>query len=164
MDEIKFKKYMLTAHKAIFGSLVSFGQGKITTGFGDSKVGITGIIEAYREANLALEVGRHFAKSNNSNYFGNLDELHILTYEAGKKKLVQPKSVVSLLDEDLIKTLETFFTENLNITKTANRLKIHRNSISYRLSKIAKLIKLDPRKFDQATTIKIALLANKLLS
>lgn len=37
---------------------------------------------------------------------------------------------------ELLKTLRTFLEETLDISRTASRLKIHRNSLYYRLEKI----------------------------
>jgi len=61
-------------------------------------------------------------------------------------------------DEDLIETLQVFFEENCSPSLSSRRLSIHRNTLSYRLDKITSLTGLDPRQFDQAVQIRLALL------
>ena len=45
---------------------------------------------------------------------------------------------------------------------TAKRLCIHRNTLTYRLEKITSLTGLDPRCFDEAVQIRLALLLQEL--
>jgi carbohydrate diacid regulator len=59
---------------------------------------------------------------------------------------------------DLITTLRVFFEENCHPSSTSDRLAIHRNTLAYRLEKIASLTGLDPRRFDDAIQIRLALL------
>ena len=47
-------------------------------------------------------------------------------------------------------------------SSTANRLFIHRNTLSYRLDKIASLTGLDPRRFDDAVQIRLAVVLRSL--
>ncbi|PIU76504.1 hypothetical protein COX95_02275 [bacterium CG_4_10_14_0_2_um_filter_33_32] len=70
----------------------------------------------------------------------------------------------NLTNNDLLKTLEFFFKENLNLTSTGQKLHIHRNTVIYRLDQISRIIGLDPRNFDDAVSIKIALLIRQLFS
>ena len=52
----------------------------------------------------------------------------------------------------------TFFDNNLNISETARRLYVHRNTLVYRLEKIQKKTGLDVRVFEDALTFKIAMM------
>jgi carbohydrate diacid regulator len=76
------------------------------------------------------------------------------------------KYLLSPLDHEpeLLTTLATFFTENCCPSLTARRLSVHRNTLSYRFDKITSLTGLDPRKFDQAVQIRLALLLRSLQS
>jgi len=60
-----------------------------------------------------------------------------------------------LLDSELLVTIIEFFENNLNISETARRLYIHRNTLVYRLNKIQKITGLDLRNFKDATNFKI---------
>lgn len=62
-----------------------------------------------------------------------------------------------MLDEETIQTLEAFFELNCNVSETAKRLYIHRNTLLYRLDKFRQESGLDVRNFNQAVHVKIAL-------
>lgn len=62
---------------------------------------------------------------------------------------------------ELIETLEQFLADNLNISQAAKHLYLHRNTMLYRLAKIHKLTGLNPRSFEQALVLKLALMAWK---
>lgn len=66
-----------------------------------------------------------------------------------------------LNDED-IKTINSFFDNQLNIAETARDLYIHRNTLIYRLDKYSSLLDLDIRHFDDAMKLKIVLMINQL--
>lgn len=59
---------------------------------------------------------------------------------------------------ELIKTLDQFLADNLNVSQAAKHLYLHRNTLVYRLSKITTLTGLNPRNFDEAMGLKLALL------
>lgn len=62
-----------------------------------------------------------------------------------------------LLDAETIQTLETFFELDCNVSETAKKLYIHRNTLLYRLDKFKQESGLDVRTFNQAVHVKIAL-------
>lgn len=61
-------------------------------------------------------------------------------------------------EPDLISTPKIFFEQDCTFLATAKRLCIHRNTLTYRLEKITSLTGLDPRCFDEAVQIRLALL------
>lgn len=65
-------------------------------------------------------------------------------------------------DEETISTLETFFELDCNVSETAKRLYIHRNTLLYRLDKIKQETGLDVRSFGDAVLVKLTLLLYKL--
>ena len=65
------------------------------------------------------------------------------------------------LDEETLATVNTFFENSLNISETARKLYIHRNTLVYRLEKLQKTTGLDVKVFDDALTFKIALMVAK---
>ena len=98
------------------------------------------VSRSYKEADMALEVGRVFYV-----------EKKILAYnELGIGRLIHqlPASLCEMLLND----------NNLNISETARRLYVHRNTLVYRLEKIQKKTGLDVRVFDDALTFKIAMM------
>lgn len=64
----------------------------------------------------------------------------------------------SKLDNELIKTIEVFFSEGLKISESADKLYIHRNTLFYRIDKIKKIINYDISNFNEALEFKILFL------
>ena len=57
-------------------------------------------------------------------------------------------------------TVNLFFENSLNISETARKMYVHRNTLVYRVDKIQKITGLDERVFDDALTFKIALMVS----
>lgn len=66
-------------------------------------------------------------------------------------------------DNNLIEILETYLNENCNITVTAEKLFLHRNTLKYKIKKIEELLNCDLHNFDDCMKVKIALYINKVL-
>lgn len=64
-------------------------------------------------------------------------------------------------DTELLQTVEAFFACNLNITVTAKKLYMHRNSLQYRIDKFIEKTGIDIRQFHQAATVYLALISKK---
>lgn len=63
----------------------------------------------------------------------------------------KPKDISS------IKILETYLNENCNITVTAEKLFLHRNTLKYRINKIEELVNCDLHNFNHCMELRIAL-------
>ncbi|MBQ9084718.1 MAG: helix-turn-helix domain-containing protein [Clostridia bacterium] len=139
-------------------------------------VGISSVVEklkdlarAYKEARIALEVGKVFDI-----------EKPIMSYESlGIGRLIYQlpttlceiflgevfkKGSLESLDRETLMTVQSFFENNLNVSETSRKLFVHRNTLVYRLEKIRKLTGLDLREFDHAVTFKVALMVKKYLT
>ncbi len=132
----------------------------ISIGIGRHHPRIEGLAKSYQDARAALLLGRRFHGTNQVHC---LDELGIAAFVGiadESTKIDLAKHLLSPLDQesDLLTTLDAFFRENCCPSTTANRLSIHRNTLSYRLDKISWLTGLDPRRFDDAMQIRLALL------
>ena len=62
------------------------------------------------------------------------------------------------LDEETLMTVNKFYDNNLNVSETARQLYVHRNTLVYRIEKLKAATGLDIRTFDDALTLKIALM------
>jgi len=62
-------------------------------------------------------------------------------------------------DGETLKMIETFLACNLNISETAKELYMHRNSLQYRLDRFYEKTSIDVRKFHEAMSVYLALLA-----
>jgi len=67
-----------------------------------------------------------------------------------------------LLEPEIVTTLETYFAMNCNVSDTAKKLYIHRNTLLYRLDKLKQDTGLDVRLFRDAVLVKLLLLLYKV--
>ncbi|MEI7027798.1 PucR family transcriptional regulator [Paenibacillus sp. y28] len=93
-----------------------------------------------------------------------LERILIPLAEADKTRFVESvfKGVDHVLDTETITTLEYFFELDCNVSETAKRLYIHRNTLLYRLDKFKQETGLDVRTFRHAVLVNIALLLYKV--
>lgn len=140
----------------------------VSVGLSTVALNIDQINNAYKEAQIALEVGKVFDEEK---YILNYDSLGIgrLIYQLPIKlcelflQEVFKKGDISTLDDETILTINKFFENDLNVSETSRQLFVHRNTLVYRLEKIYKLTGLDLRKFDQAIVFKVAMMVHKYL-
>ncbi|SFU29154.1 PucR C-terminal helix-turn-helix domain-containing protein [Clostridium sp. DSM 8431] len=59
------------------------------------------------------------------------------------------------LDEEMMKSIETFLDCGLNVSESAKRLYIHRNTLIYRIEKLERYTGFDIKNFNEAVTFKI---------
>ncbi len=138
-------------------------------GIGSIVTGIKELAKSFKDAHVALEVGKVF---DNEKAIVSCDNLGIarLIYqlpttlcETFLKEVFKRDSIESL-DQETLFTIQRFFDNNLNVSETSRKLFVHRNTLVYRLDKIRKLTGLDLREFDHAIVFKIALMVNKYLN
>ncbi|WP_460321618.1 PucR family transcriptional regulator [Paenibacillus sp. YSY-4.3] len=65
-------------------------------------------------------------------------------------------------DEEILSTLDIFFQLDCNVSETAKRLYIHRNTLLYRLDKFKQETGLDVRSFHDAVIVKLGMLLYKV--
>ncbi len=124
---------------------------------------------AYKEARMALEVGKVFDTEKNIISYENLGigrlvyQLPTTLCEIFLQEVFKNGSFESL-DQETLQTVQCFFENNLNVSETSRKLFVHRNTLVYRLEKIKKLVGLDLRDFDHAITFKVALMVKKYLA
>ena len=139
-------------------------------------IGISSVVEklkdlarAYKEARIALEVGKVFDIERPIMSYENLG-IGRLIYQLPTTLCeiflgeVFKKGSLSSLDRETLMTVQSFFENNLNVSETSRKLFVHRNTLVYRLEKIRKLTGLDLREFDHAVTFKVALMVKKYLT
>jgi len=89
-------------------------------------------------------------------------ELERIVYNVNDRVKEEIKSntlgIFDSFDSEIINTIEEFFKNNLNLSDTSKKLYVHRNTLIYRLDKIAKETGLDIRKFNDASLFKVAFL------
>ena len=124
------------------------------------------VSKSYKEASIALDVGKVFYIQKNVLAYNELGIgrlIHQLPYslcDMFLKEVFRGKALEQF-DEETLTTVNAFFENDLNISETARKLYIHRNTLGYRLEKIVKTTGLDIRKFDDALTFKIAMMVSQ---
>lgn len=120
--------------------------------------------KSFKEAKMALEVGRIFYAEKKVNAYNTLG-IGRLIYQLPESlcrifidEIFGGKDVPDDLDEETLNTINKFFENNLNVSETSRQLFVHRNTLVYRIEKLEKSCGLDVRKFDDALTFKIALM------
>ncbi len=142
---------------------------KIMIGVSPVAENINRLNSAYKEAQIALEVGKVFDEERFVLNYENLGigrliyQLPIRLCELFLQEVFK-KGDITLLDNETILTINKFFENDLNVSETSRQLFVHRNTLVYRLEKIYKLTGLDLRKFDQAIVFKVAMMVHKYLS
>lgn len=121
------------------------------------------VSKSYKEARMAMDVGRIFYESNNISAYSGLG-VGRLIYQLPEKLCdfflheVFGDNIPYHLDEETLQTIDRFFENNLNVSETSRQLYVHRNTLVYRIERLEKATGLDIRKFDEALTLKISLM------
>ena len=120
--------------------------------------------KSYKEAKMALEVGKIFYAEKKVNAYNTLG-IGRLIYQLPESlcrlfidEIFGDNEVPDDLDEETLNTINKFFENNLNVSETSRQLFVHRNTLVYRIEKLEKSCGLDVRKFDDALTFKIAMM------
>ena len=141
---------------------------KVVIGIGTIVGHIRDLARAYKEAQVAIDVGKVFDTEKSIINYENLG-IGRLIYQLPTTlcemflQEVFKKNPIDALDQETLFTINKFFENNLNVSETARKLFVHRNTLVYRLEKIKKLTGLDLREFDDAITFKVALMVKKYL-
>ena len=142
---------------------------KVAIGIGSGVDNIKDLARSFKEAQVALEVGKVFDTDKNIVSYENLGigrliyQLPTTLCEMFLQEVFKKGSLESL-DRETLMTIQCFFENNLNVSETSRKLFVHRNTLVYRLEKIRKLTGLDLREFDSAITFKVALMVKKYLT
>ena len=142
---------------------------KVSIGISTIVENIKDLARAYKEAQVALEVGKVFETEKNIISYENLGigrliyQLPTTLCEMFLQEVFKKGSLESL-DRETLMTIQCFFENNLNVSETSRKLFVHRNTLVYRLEKIRKLTGLDLREFEHAITFKVALMVRKYLN
>ena len=144
------------------------GEEQIRIAYGTTVNDIKEVSKSYKEAKLALDVGKIFFDEKDIVAYTTLGigrliyQLPIPLCKMFIKEIFEGKSPDDL-DEETLTTINKFFENSLNVSETSRQLYIHRNTLVYRLDKLQKSTGLDLRVFEDAITFKIALMVVKYM-
>jgi len=141
---------------------------QITIGIGSVAPTIKDLAKSYKDARVALEVGKVFDTEHPIVNYENLGigrliyQLPTTLCELFLSEVFKKESI-DVLDSETLFTIQKFFENDLNVSETSRQLYVHRNTLVYRLDKVQKLTGLDLRIFDHAIVFKIAMMVKRYL-
>ncbi|MCR5527114.1 MAG: helix-turn-helix domain-containing protein [Lachnospiraceae bacterium] len=124
---------------------------------------IKDVSRSYKEAKMAMDVGKIFYEDRSTASYDSLG-IGRLIYQLPEAlchmflEEIFGEDIPDHLDDETLVTINKFFENNLNVSETARQLFVHRNTLVYRVEKVEKATGLDIRRFDDALTLKIALM------
>ena len=142
---------------------------RTTIGIGTVSEHLRELADSYKEAQVAIEVGKVFDTEKTVINYESLGigrliyQLPTTLCEIFLSEVFKKNSIDSL-DQETLFTINMFFENSLNVSETSRKLFVHRNTLVYRLEKIKKLTGLDLREFDDAIIFKVALMVKKYLA
>ncbi len=148
--------------------LKAAGEKGIHIAYGTIINDIKEVSKSYKEAKLALDVGKIFFDEKEVIAYNTLGigrliyQLPVPLCKMFIREIFEGKSPDDF-DEETLMTINKFFENSLNVSETSRQLYIHRNTLVYRLDKIQKTTGLDLRVFEDAITFKIALMVVKYM-
>lgn len=148
--------------------LVKEGMHGVRISYGTIVSEIKDVSRSYKEAKMALDVGKIFFDERDIVAYSELGigrliyQLPIPLCKMFIKEIFGGKSPDDF-DEETLTTINKFFENSLNVSETSRQLFIHRNTLVYRLDKLQKSTGLDLRVFEDAITFKIALMVVKYM-
>lgn len=154
------------------GSIIDTLNGEFytraTIGIGSIVTTLKDVSRSFKEAQIAIEVGKVFDVEKSIVSYSNLGIGRLIYYlptTLCKMFLVEvfKKGSIESLDHETLFTIQKFFENNLNVSETSRKLFVHRNTLVYRLEKIRRLTGLDLKEFDDAIVFKVALMVRKYL-
>ncbi len=159
---------LMNTAKIIVDMLNTEAMSKVHVAYGTIVNEIKDISRSYKEAKMALDVGKIFYSERKVVAYNNLGigrlifQLPMPLCKMFIREIFDGKSPDDF-DEETLVTINKFFENSLNVSETSRELYIHRNTLVYRLDKLQKSTNLNLRVFDDAITFKIALMVVKYM-
>ncbi len=155
--------------QVIVDMLNTEAMARVHVAYGTIIKDIKEVSRSYKEAKMALDVGKIFYSDRKVMAYSNLG-IGRLIYQLPMPlckmfiREVFAEDTPDQFDEETLTTINKFFENNLNVSETSRQLYIHRNTLVYRLDKLQKSTGLDLRVFEDAITFRIALMVVKYMN
>ena len=154
---------MQSCAKDIYEALKDAAKGRCYVATGTVINDLKFVSSSYKEAKMALEVGKIFTPESSIIDYNKLGigrliyQLPMTLCKMFVEEVLKGTTLDQFDDETLV-TVNKFFENNLNVSETSRQIYIHRNTLVYRLGKLQKMTGLDLRNFDDAIVFKITLM------
>ena len=144
---------------------------RLAVGLGDLHSGLEGYARAFQEALYALRVGAAVELPPPAS-FADMGVYRLLfpLLRQGELRQFRDRVLGDLLTYDqrrnseMIETLTAYFASGCNVVEAADRLHVHRNSLAYRLRRIAEITGHDLRDQDYLFLLQLALHVHRVLA
>ena len=149
-------------------------SGLVSVGISRPAIGLSNLRDSYREAKDAVGIAFELGDRDTTTFYGDLKLYQLLLalkehnldnmsrfYQDALGPLVEHDN---RKQSDLIRTLNGFFEANGNLAKAAQDLDVHRNTLVYRLERIAELTELDLDDSDNRLILHLALKTQRVLA
>lgn len=178
-DSCLFVKYLTSETDSEFQSPVEYAELLCRSIFEESglkvKIGVGGTVrslsesmQSYAQAESALKISEALQSKNSVHSYKEymlykmIEDLPPATLINYYNVLVDGDAKSIFADPDMLGTAEKFLEHNLNVSETARKLYMHRNTLTYRLDKIQRATGLDIRNFSDAITFRLCSLLYKI--
>ncbi len=149
-------------------------SGLVGAGISRPTTGLSGLRDAYREAKDAVSIANELGDREKSTFYGDLKLFQLLlalkerNLDHLRRFYLETLGALVEQDErkqsDLIRTLNGFFEANGNLAKAAETLQVHRNTLVYRLERIAELTEMNLDDPDNRLILHLALKVQRVLA
>ena len=152
--------------QAIENTFATEANSPVYIGVGEPRKSLGQLRDSMREARRAIEVGRSFKSGQRVFRYRSL-LLERFCMDVPRDMAAQyaqalfNRGTSRLFSDVMLQTIEAFFENSLNLSETARKLFIHRNTLVYRLDKIQKTVGLDLRDFDDAATFRLLMMLSR---
>lgn len=144
----------------------------INVGIGNGYEDLTLMKDSFNEAKIVIETLKCEGVNQAIKKYRDIG-IYSLIFSIENRKILENycKQVIGPILEkrkknkeiSLIQILDTYLVENCNLTIAAEKLYLHRNTLTYRIKKIEELLNCNLHNFEDCLRIKMALYINKML-
>lgn len=145
-------------------------QHRVAIGLGQKALHVNHWRDSYQDAQQAIDLAVRL-ETDEPLYIGDLGVYQLILRLDDRETLLtfSNQMLGPLLDydernrADLIKTLEAFFACHGNLSKTAEKLIVHRNTLLYRMNRISEIADMDLNRPETRLGVHLALVVRQLL-
>ncbi len=150
----------------------TWSGGALTLGVGEPAAGLSGLKQSLAQAEDARALGTRLFGHGRTYRYSELGLYQLFRHLQGHPEVTAfyERTLAPLVTYDaehgtnLVETLDVLLARGGNVSRAAQALHVHRNSLIYRVERIREICGLDPLDPDDAFTLRLALLLRPLVA